>query len=216
MLGALPPRNTGILPVCRVHAKHEQPARFRFDRRGQRRGLPERAAAVLQTAECWARERRGAGQWWRGCPCPESRRVTTSEARMAKRGRHRVSGCQEGIRERPANGAWAAPSGDRRATYAGTMPVPCLPVPHVCHACPAFPAMSCVSCGAAFGRDADADPETPPRAGRTTGPKKLLAKPGQLRYYTEVQYSFPRQLARFMVAKQPPRRRAGNRGRQQP
>jgi hypothetical protein len=86
----------------------------------------------------------------RGCPCPESRRVTTSEARMAKRGRHRVSGCQEGIRERPANGAWATPSGDRRGyargNYACPMPVRAAvvlcPMPVLCaaHACPAFPA----------------------------------------------------------------------------
>jgi hypothetical protein len=47
-------------------------------------------------------------------------------------------------------------------------------------------------------------------------PKKPLAKPSAIRYYTRVQCSFPRQIARFMVAKQPPRRRAGNRGRQQP
>ena len=40
----------------------------------------------------------------RGCPCPESRRVTTSEARMAKRSRHRVSAGRDGRSERPATG----------------------------------------------------------------------------------------------------------------
>jgi hypothetical protein len=105
--------------------------------------------------------RRGAGQWWRGCPCPESRRVTTSEARMAKRGRHRVSGCQEGIRERPANGAWATPSGDRRGYLPGNYACPLRrlsfapPMPVLRFLRGGFrplrrPCLSCVSCGAAF------------------------------------------------------------------
>jgi len=35
---------------------------------------------------------------------PESRAMGASEARMAKRSGHAVSGCHDGIRERPATG----------------------------------------------------------------------------------------------------------------
>jgi len=39
----------------------------------------------------------------RSYPCPGSRRMPASAARMANRCRHRVSRCHEGIRERPAS-----------------------------------------------------------------------------------------------------------------
>ena len=64
---------------------------------------PSHPATGQQRAEdrCAACTRRLPGK---GCPCPESRRVTTSEARMAKRSRHRVSAGRDGRSERPATG----------------------------------------------------------------------------------------------------------------
>jgi len=221
------------------------------------RGPPDRGG--------WVSDRPRAWRWWRGCPCPESRRVPTSAARMAKRSRHRVSGCHEGIRERPANGARAPPSGGHTMPVlsgdsfgrllSGDSPI------HLSSAQRSRSGGCSTSVGdfasAAPGRSRHGPPwrniparrqpparrGSPPRRlsflgflGHFAGwpdfpagfsqflgdsavprpPKKPLAKPSAIRYYTRVQCSFPRQIARLMVAKQPPRRRAGNRGRQQP
>ena len=102
--GCLFPReaSTGILPV------------FAWPVAGNAKGCPDgqpRSSRPRGVGRCPASH--SAWQWWRGCPCAESRRVSTSAARMAKRCRHRVSEGHEGRSERPANGARAAPSGHR-------------------------------------------------------------------------------------------------------
>ena len=87
----------------------------------RRAGCPKRTSGD----GAWAAPNRGAasrsrrsrsGLLWdsessvRGCPCPESRRMLTSGARMAKRSQHpseRRAGCPK---RTSGDGAWAAPN----------------------------------------------------------------------------------------------------------